>query len=363
MNALIELTNCTLGYAKRPIVHIDHLALQPARCLGIFGPNGSGKTTLLRAIAGLLKPQSGAIRRRSKSAPGLPPAVAHDRSFLADERTRCRRHGLLRAQLPGLDRPPQITIHQRMQTLAVNDLARRPFAKLSGGQQQRVLLAGVLATDPQILLLDEPTDGLDLRSRDLLVETPSAGKARWLIDRPDYPRSGRTRTTRRRDRPRASRARLRPTIPRRTSACRSRFANEDPDEMIPDPFFYPLLFTAAALAIAAGVMGTFVLLRREALVALAIPQIVAIGAALSLRFAWPRLPPALIAVALALALLAWARHRKLDSLLPCLYVAGVSISFLIIANSGAHVSECRTSSSASTSPSPPKTRASSSRLC
>jgi ABC-type Mn2+/Zn2+ transport system permease subunit len=109
--------------------------------------------------------------------------------------------------------------------------------------------------------------------------------------------------------------------------------------MIPDAFYFPLLFTAAALAIAAGVLGTFVLLRREALVALAIPQIVAIGAALSLRCAWPKLPPALIAVALALALLAWARHRKLDSLLPCLYVAGVSISFLIIANSGAHVAE------------------------
>ncbi|MDB5318761.1 MAG: mntB 1 [Phycisphaerales bacterium] len=109
--------------------------------------------------------------------------------------------------------------------------------------------------------------------------------------------------------------------------------------MLPDPFFYPLLFTAAALAIAAGVTGTFVLLRREALVAMAVPQVVAIGAALSLRYAWPKLPPALIAVALALALLAWARHRKLDSLLPCLYVAGVSISFLIIANSGAHVNE------------------------
>jgi len=109
--------------------------------------------------------------------------------------------------------------------------------------------------------------------------------------------------------------------------------------MFPDPFYYPLLFTAAALAIAAGVLGTFVLLRREALVALAVPQIVAIGAALSLRFAWPKLPPALVAVAVALALLAWARHRGLTGLLPGLYVAGVSISFLVIANSGAHVAE------------------------
>jgi zinc transport system permease protein len=109
--------------------------------------------------------------------------------------------------------------------------------------------------------------------------------------------------------------------------------------LLPDPFYYPLLAAAGTLAVASAVTGTFVLLRRDALVALALPQVAAIGGALSLRYAWPKLPPALAALALALALLAWARHRRLDSLLPCLYVAGVSLSFLVIANSGAHVAE------------------------
>jgi ABC-type Mn2+/Zn2+ transport system ATPase subunit len=168
---LIELTHCTLGYAKRPVVHIDHLALHPARCLGIFGPNGSGKTTLLRAIAGLLKPQTGTIRRapnlRLAYLPQLRtidpswPMSALDAASMASS-------SLSLLGWVGRRKNP---IHQRMRTLAVDDLARRPFRTLSGGQQQRILLAGVLATDPQILLLDEPTDGLDLRSRDLLVET------------------------------------------------------------------------------------------------------------------------------------------------------------------------------------------------
>jgi ABC-type Mn2+/Zn2+ transport system permease subunit len=108
---------------------------------------------------------------------------------------------------------------------------------------------------------------------------------------------------------------------------------------LPDPFYFPLLTAAGTLAVASAVLGTFVLLRREALVALALPQVVAIGGAMALRYAWPKLPPALAAVGVALALLAWARHRRLDTLLPCLYVAGVSVSFLVIANSGAHVTE------------------------
>jgi ABC-type Mn2+/Zn2+ transport system ATPase subunit len=61
-------------------------------------------------------------------------------------------------------------VREGMKTMGVEDLARRPFAKMSGGQQQRVLLAGALATGPDVLVLDEPTDGLDVRSRQTLLD-------------------------------------------------------------------------------------------------------------------------------------------------------------------------------------------------
>jgi ABC-type Mn2+/Zn2+ transport system permease subunit len=103
---------------------------------------------------------------------------------------------------------------------------------------------------------------------------------------------------------------------------------------------WPAIVTAAAVGIASSIAGVFVMLRREALLALAIPQVVAIGAALAMRLEWPTLPPALVAAAVGLVLLAFARRRGLGNwLLPSLYIAGLSCSFLIIANHGQDVSD------------------------
>jgi ABC-type Mn2+/Zn2+ transport system permease subunit len=117
-------------------------------------------------------------------------------------------------------------------------------------------------------------------------------------------------------------------------------------------FFAPALSTAAAVAIGGSQVGTFVLLRREGMMALALPQVVTIGVALSLRWemeefaqdrGWPlwlSLIPPLVAAAVAVILLAWSkRHAATHWLLPSLFVAGVSLSFLIIANAGKHVEE------------------------
>jgi zinc/manganese transport system ATP-binding protein len=178
---LIELNDCTLGYARQPIVHVHHLPLHPARCLGVFGPNGSGKSTLLRGIAGLLAPLSGTITRapdlRLAYLPQLRtidptwPMTAFDAAAMpASSRSLWGRVGRRRRR----------AIADRLRSLGVEDLARRPFRTLSGGQQQRILLAGVLATDPTVLLLDEPTDGLDLQSRDRFVDTLRAAKTAGL---------------------------------------------------------------------------------------------------------------------------------------------------------------------------------------
>ena len=101
-----------------------------------------------------------------------------------------------------------------------------------------------------------------------------------------------------------------------------------------------MLITAGALAVAAAMVGMFVLLRREALLALAIPQVVAVGAAIGMRFTWPTLPPALGTALVALVYFALARRWAASNwIVPSFYIAGLCLSFLIIANHGQDVEE------------------------
>jgi ABC-type Mn2+/Zn2+ transport system permease subunit len=110
--------------------------------------------------------------------------------------------------------------------------------------------------------------------------------------------------------------------------------------------FRASLITAAALGVAASIVGFFVLLRGEGLMALALPQVVAVGAALALRWeleGWKTLPPPLAVALAALCYLVFAKRRGLGAwVLPSFYVAGLSLSFLLIANKGQEVSKLQT---------------------
>jgi zinc transport system ATP-binding protein len=197
---LVKVDKAVFGYGGRSVVCVDHLELSRGQCLGIFGPNGSGKTTLVRGITGLLAPMAGhASHLPARGAPvhgvlsyGQPglrigylpqhrnielhwPMTALDAASLAISARR----------LFGWIGPKTADVLNMMRRLKIDALAPRPFASLSGGQQQRVLLSGALAGDPTVLVLDEPTEGLDVRSTqellDLLREFIGEGLAMMII--------------------------------------------------------------------------------------------------------------------------------------------------------------------------------------
>ena len=191
---LVELRDAAFGYGGRAVVRVDHLSLRRGRCLGVFGPNGSGKTTLVRGVTGLLKPMGGTVRRTDAGANVDTSATTTDATAIAVTPAARRlafgylpQYRAIDAGWPmsGRDaaslataaghplgwvgRSARERVAASMRRLDVESLADRPFGTLSGGQQQRLLLAGALAADPDVLVLDEPTDGLDVRSRDNLL--------------------------------------------------------------------------------------------------------------------------------------------------------------------------------------------------
>lgn len=158
---------------------LDHVSLKvdPGEFVGIVGPNGGGKSTLLRALLGLVPTVCGEVRlfgkpvasfREHERIAYVPQNVVHvDPRFPVTALEvalmgRTARRGLLR-RFGAADREKAL---QAMEVVGVEGLADRPIGNLSGGERQRVFLAKALAADPEVLILDEPTTGVDAPSRE-----------------------------------------------------------------------------------------------------------------------------------------------------------------------------------------------------
>ena len=159
---------------ERILVDVD-LDILPNDFLALIGPNGGGKTTLVKLLLGLLRPDTGRIESRLGARRGglgyVPQFATFDRSFplRVDEVVRMGtlgRRGPLRPYAARDRRDAE----RALARLGLGDLARLPIAELSGGQVQRVLIARALASDPEILFLDEPTASIDPESQEGLRE-------------------------------------------------------------------------------------------------------------------------------------------------------------------------------------------------
>lgn len=149
---LIEARGLCVRLGGQEVLHDVSVKIDRGEIVTVLGPNGSGKSTLLRALLGILKPEHGSIIRAPGLAIGYVPQKLHiDRTLPLTARrflSLPRRHG--KAETEAM-----------LARVGVPEVADRPMAGLSGGQFQRVLLARALLTRPELLILDEPTQGLD----------------------------------------------------------------------------------------------------------------------------------------------------------------------------------------------------------
>ncbi len=169
---ILSLEQCDLGTPNETLLRDVSLKIGDGEFWAIVGPNGSGKTTLVRSLLGLLPPRKG--RLTGPGEPGFGERVAYvpQQARFAETLSTTPREWV-RLGLSGLHLT-RMEIRERtaaaLSEMKIEDLARRDFSRLSAGQRQRTMVARALVRRAQLILLDEPTEGLDTRSRNVLLE-------------------------------------------------------------------------------------------------------------------------------------------------------------------------------------------------
>ncbi|WUK61292.1 zinc ABC transporter ATP-binding protein AztA [Streptomyces coelicoflavus] len=166
-NERVGFHELNAGYPGRPVLRQLSADIAPLTMTALVGPNGSGKSTLLGVLAGVITATSGQLRFAQGSPPAFVPqrgAVGDALPLTARQTVEMGRWGEL-----GLWRRPtrrdRSVVDSAMERLGVADLGARQLGELSGGQRQRILIAQGLAQQSDLLLLDEPTTGLDPAAR------------------------------------------------------------------------------------------------------------------------------------------------------------------------------------------------------
>ena len=177
MNA-VEVRHLHVRYDRVEALQGLDFDVPRGTALGIVGPNGSGKSTLLKAVAGLLKPSEGTVRVQGLSPRALPPGTIGYVPQIEDVDWQFPvtvRDVVAMGRYPRLGPFGLFSAHDRsavaraIEALDLAKLADRHISELSGGQQQRAFVARAIAQEPLLLLLDEPTTGVDAATEESLL--------------------------------------------------------------------------------------------------------------------------------------------------------------------------------------------------
>lgn len=163
---LIQLDGVDAGYSHHPVLTGVNFHVHEDQFTGIVGPSGAGKTTLLRLLLGTLKPMKGHISQsKGLRMAYVPQLETVSWNFPVTVRECVLMSRKSANQLPWASKPEKAEVSVVLERLGIGDLAERHIRELSGGQQQRMFLARALLRQPQIMLLDEPTSGVDVSTR------------------------------------------------------------------------------------------------------------------------------------------------------------------------------------------------------
>jgi len=176
----VQVTGLSVALDGRVVLHAVDLSVRPGEVVAVLGTNGSGKSTLIRTVVGLLPAAAGEVRlfgtpvgrfrqwrrvgyvpQRITAAGGVPATVQE-----VVTSGRLSRRKLLRP----VTQTDRAAVDAALEAVGLADRRRDAVAELSGGQQQRVLIARALAGEPELLILDEPTSGVDLASQAVFAD-------------------------------------------------------------------------------------------------------------------------------------------------------------------------------------------------